>query len=1427
MGQPLARYGLDSIVALELVADLEDWLGGSLPHTLAWDCPTITAMAQCVAASATPRSTAPPGRAYTAQPLGLGQSAADTVHPLSYGQQALWFLHQQAPDSTAYNLVRAARVRTALDVPALRDALQQLVDRHPALRTTFPTTAGKPVQLVHAQMPVSFRKEDASAWSLAFLQYRLSEEASRPFALEHGPLLRVHLYTRSTHEQILLLAVHHIVVDFWSLVVLLQELGRLYQARICGSKAALPPLTQQYTDYVRWQADLLNSPAGERSWAYWREQLAGDLPVLHLPTDQPQPPVPTSPGASQSLRLGLPLTQQLKVLSQTQNATLYTTLLAAFYVLLHRYTGQEDLLVGSPMAGRSRAEWTRLVGYIANPVALRANLAGDPTFIALLAQVRQTVLGAFEHQDYPLALLVERLRVKRAPGQSPLFRVMFLLQKAQGLDTQDLTPLALGERGLQIEAGGLCLESMALEPPEVPFDLTLTTAEVEGELIASLQYNTALFEAPTIRRLLGHFQTLLAGIVTHPYQPISALPLLTTAERQQMLVTWNSTQADYPRQQCVHQLFEAQVARTPDAVAVVCDTVQMTYRELNQRANQLAHHLRRLGVRPDVLVGLCVERSPDMVVGLLGILKAGGAYVPLDPDYPRARLAFMLEDAQVSVLLTQARLVSVLPKHAAPVVCLDTERHTMAQTGLENPVCEVTPEHLAYVLYTSGSTGTPKGVLGLHRGAVNRLAWMWQTYPFAPDEVGCQKTSLNFVDAVWELFGPLLQGIPTVLIPEAVLKDPQRLVHTLAAHRVSRMVLVPSLLRALLDLPGDLQRQLPTVQLWISSGEPLPVDLCRRFQECLPHRMLLNLYGSSEVAADVTWYDTRWLGATATSVPIGRPLANTQIYLLDAHQHPVPIGVPGELYAGGDGLARGYLHRSAMTAERFIPNPFSSEPGARLYKTGDLARYLPDGTIEFLGRRDHQVKLRGRRLELGEIEAVLGQHPAVREAVVVIREDTPGARRLVAYVVPTQPPAPTPSALRSFLQEKLPEYMIPAAFEVLYALPLAPNGKVDRLALPAPDLAPLRLAHPAAAPHTPVQTVLTEIWNQLLGRASIGIHDNFFELGGHSLLAVQLMHRIRQTFDQDLPLTTLIQAPTIADLATSLEASPALAPSPIVPLQANGTQPPLFCLHAAGGQVMVYQCLATCLGPDQPLYGVQSRALADPAAEYDTLDAMAADYAAAIRQQHPETPYSLLGWSMGGMLALAVAGRLEQQGHAVACVGLIDTYLPTNHTRAWVHDPLVGPALACGGMLAGALAALDPGQQQALRHELAALSPTARLPWLLAWGRAHHLLTADLPLETLQRQVSLAETHLAQCAAHRVAPIQAPLYVWWARDRLQGGPAQTDWSPYTLGAVHTAMVNGNHFSLLQPPQVRSLAKQLRAWLHTAQPATTLATSASP
>ncbi|NMG06764.1 non-ribosomal peptide synthetase [Brasilonema sp. UFV-L1] len=1041
--------------------------------------------------------------------------------PLSFAQQRLWFFQQLNPDNSAYNVSSALRLEGQLNVGLLEKVFTEIVRRHETLRTTFLTNSeGQPVQVVGSAysvtLPIIDLKE--APYKEQEVQRLAIAEAQRPFDLTKL-LLRITLLQLQKTEYVLLLTIHHIISDRWSMGVFVREMKVLYEAFSSEQPSPLPQLPIQYADWAIWQRQYLQGEVLKAQMAYWKKQLA-NLPILELPTDRPRSAIATYQGAKQSFELSKTLSNALKALSAQEGVTLFTLLLAVFKVLLYKYTNQHNIVVGTDIANRNRVETEGLIGFLINTLVLRTNLSGNPTFLELLDRVRKVTLGAYDHQDLSFDKLVDVLNPERNLSQMvPLYQVKFDLQLAQveALELSDLTvsPLAFDNRTAK-------------------FELRFNLWETEQGIKGLVEYSTDLFDITTITRMVEHFQTLLKGIVASPQQRLSELSLLTETERRQLVLEWNDTQADYPTDTCIHQLFEAQVERTPEAIALVFEDQQLTYWELNSKANQLAHYLQKLGVGPEVLVGICVERSVSMIIGLLGILKAGGAYVPLDPAYPQERLAFMLSDSQVSVLLTQQKLLERLPEHKAQVICFDTDWDIISKYCQDNPTSISKVDNLAYVIYTSGSTGQPKGVFGLHRGAINRFDWMWQNYPFVQGEICCQKTSLNFVDSVWEIFGPLLQGVPTVIVPDEVVKNPQQFVATLAHNNVTRLVLVPSLLRVLLNTYTNLQFQLPQLKLWVSSGEALSIDLLQQFRQSLPDSTLLNLYGSSEVSADVTCCSLNPHAPLPERVLIGHAIANTQIYILDANRQPVGVGVPGELHIGGDGLARGYLNRPELTAEKFIPNPFSEQPATRLYKTGDLARYLPNGEIEYLGRIDHQVKVRGFRIELGEIEAAISQHPTVRETVVVVSSDSGDSQRIVAYVVPQKEQTLTITQLREFLELKLPNYMIPAAFVMLEALPLTPNGKVDRKALPAPDTARPELKAVYQPPQTEVEKTIATIWQEVLQISDVGIHDNFFELGGHSLLLVQVHSKLQNIFQRNFPLVEMFQYPTINRLATYL-----------------------------------------------------------------------------------------------------------------------------------------------------------------------------------------------------------------------------------------------------------------------------------------------------
>ncbi len=1131
---PVSRLGLDSLAAVELASRIEDELGVALPMARLLEDVCIAELAVNLSDGSV-----------SAIPDDLPAAVASAEgHPLSYGQRALWFLQRLAPTNAAYHIAHAFRVRTDLDVPALERALQRLVERHTALRTIFVSHHGEPLQQILEHLDLPLPCTDATARDAAEFAAYLQRAVEQPFDLEHGPLLRVQLFTRADHEYVLLFVIHHAIADFWSLAVLMQELGLLYTAEIAGHPALLPLSPPRYVDYVQWQHTLLEHSVGARHWDYWQQQLGGELPVLNLATDRPRPPLQSYRGQAYQFTLDAALTHRLKALSDVSGVTLYMTLLAAFQTLLFRYTGQNDLVVGSVTSGRSRAKWAALVGYVVNPVVLRSQMTEQLAFSTFLAQVRQTVLAALAHQEYPFPLLVEQLQPERDISRPPLFQVMFMMHQVPHFAPAAFSALALNRAQVELDLGSLSLESLALPQETAQFELSLVMTELQEQLCATLEYNSDLFDPTTISRMAEHFQILLSGIVAQPQQALADLPLLTISEHEQLLLARNATEQPYPRNQCIHHLVAAQAARSPDAIAVVYEGMPITYHDLDQRANQVAHYLRRQGVGPETRIGVCLERSFDLGIGVLGILKAGGAYLPLDPQHPVERLLFMLNDANVSLLLTQQPLAQSLALPVRRTICLDTDWMAIAQQPTDAPITHVMPENLAYVMYTSGSTGQPKGVQITHRSVVNFLEAMRQQPGLTADDTLLAITTLSFDIAGLELFLPLMTGAQVVIASRETASDGSRLAQLVATSGATMLQATPATWRMLLEAGWHGQ---PDLKM-LCGGEALAPALAQEIQE--RGGTLWNMYGPTET--------TIWSAITpvaAGQLPtIGYPIANTQLYVLDRSFNPVPTGVPGELLIGGDGLARGYLARPALTAERFVPDRFGKTPGARLYRTGDLVRSLPDGTLDFLGRIDAQVKVRGHRIELGEIEVALVGHPAIREAVVVAREDRPGDQRLVAYAVPEGVPA-VEDVLNS-LRAKLPAYMVPTAIVLLDHLPLNRNGKVDRRALPVPDMS-RDTTETFVEPQSPVEALLAQIWADVLHVERVGRHSSFFALGGHSLLATQLVSRIRDTFQVELPLQRVFEYSTIAGLADQIIQA-RTSTEQILPVPRDGTLPLSF-----------------------------------------------------------------------------------------------------------------------------------------------------------------------------------------------------------------------------------------------------------------------------
>ncbi|HEY9404140.1 MAG TPA: amino acid adenylation domain-containing protein [Pyrinomonadaceae bacterium] len=1037
--------------------------------------------------------------------------------PLSFAQQRLLFLDQLEPGNPFYNLPEAVRLRNPLNVAALEQTLGEIQRRHEVLRTTFPVVEGQPEQVIAPAESLRLRVVDLRHLPEATREaagHRLARlEARRPFDLARGPLMRASLIRLDSDNHFLLLNMHHIVSDGWSTGVIVGETMTLYKALSDGRPSPLPEYQIQYADFAYWQQQVFQGEALDGQVAYWKRQLAGASPVLELPADRPRPPVQTFRGANLALVIPADLSKLLRALSRREGVTLFVTLLTAFQILLHRYTGQDDINTGSPIAGRNRLETEGLIGLFMNTLVLRVNLGGNPRFGELLRRVREVVIGAHAHQDLPFEKLVEELQPRRELNRNPLFQVMFRFQNAP---VQNQQPSGLAIYPLEVESG----RSL--------FDLMLTITEGAEELSGSIEYSTDLFDETTMRRFQRHFLTLLESIAAHPEKRLGELSLLTGDERVELIVERNRTASRYDRDACVHQLFEAQAARTPHAIALVCGEEHLTYGELNRSANRLARRLAGSGVGAGALVGIMLERGAGMLVGALAIMKAGGAYVPLDPSFPRERLAFMLRDSQAPVLLTESSLAGAMPEHDARVIYLDDEREALTAESAENPEREATAEHPAYVIYTSGSTGKPKGVRISHRAVVNFLTSMSLRPGLTSRDTLLAVTTLSFDIAGLELYLPLIKGARILLATGEMAADGARLLDATAGATI--MQATPATWRLMLEAgwrPGQ-SRHLRM----LCGGEALPRELADQLLD--RGAELWNMYGPTETTI---WSAACRVKRDSRAVTIGQPIANTQIYVPDRYLNQSPEGIYGELLIGGDGLADGYLNHPALTAERFIPNPFGAKPGARVYRTGDLVRYLEDGQLEFVGRADHQVKVRGFRIELGEIETALAEHPALGEVVAVAQQSEAGEQRLAAYLIAGEASLrPSSTELRAFLRERLPDYMIPAFFVFLESWPLTPNGKIDRNALPSPQQHdPGAEAGLALAVNTPVEEMLADIWCEVLERARVGVSDHFFEIGGHSLSAAQVISRIRAAFGVDIPLRSIFQRPTLGELARTIE----------------------------------------------------------------------------------------------------------------------------------------------------------------------------------------------------------------------------------------------------------------------------------------------------
>ena len=1179
--------------------------------------------------------------------------------PLSFAQQRLWFLAQIEGGSAAYHIPLALHLKGSLNAAVLRLALDRIMARHEALRTTFHLLNGEPVQRIAPAEESRFLLEEHDLRGRSDADPELDRlaalEAGAEFDLEAGPLIRGRLIRLREDEHALLITMHHIASDAWSAGVLMKELSTLYNCGLQGMTDSLPALEIQYSDYAMWQRSCVEGERLQRQAEYWKDALSGAPALLELPADRPRSSTPDYSGGFAELVLDEQLTAALRDLGWRHGTTPCTTVLAAWAALLSRLSGQQEVVIGTPVANRRYAEVENLIGLFVNPLALRIDLSGSPTVGQLLERIRSRALSAQRCQDVPFEYVVELVQTVRTPAHSPLFQVMFNWQN----DEDGLLQLA-GVEAMPLQTS---LHSLA------NLDLTLSLRDSGSGIAGGIEYATSLFDAATITRYLDYFRNLLQAMVADDTQAVDRLPMLPESERHRLLYEWNETKTEYPSDKCVHQLFEEQVEKTPDAAAVVFEDTSLSYAELNTKANQLAHYLIDLGVKPDDRVAICAERGLEMVVALLAALKAGGAYVPLDPAYPVERLRFMIEDSTPVVLLTQSHLREIFHDSgdALPVLELveGTAWNNQPESNPDPRTFGLSPLNLSYVIYTSGSTGMPKGVMVLHRGLCNYLRWAITMY--GPIQCALVSSSLSFDATVTSIYTPLLCGGALQMLRS---KDEIDGLHKqlCASDKHCLLKLTPSVL----DLLGRRMRddnQHASRNTFVIGGESLSLSTVRLWRHIEPHARLINEYGPTETVVGCAVYEISQETCHKSSVPIGRPIANTRIYILDAHGEPVPVGITGELYIGGAGVARGYLNRPELTAKRFLRDPFVDEPGARMYSTGDLARYLPDGNIEFLGRNDFQVKIRGFRIELGEIEASLDQLPEIRQSAVAVQQAGGEDKHLVAYIVPADTKSiPTVEALRNRLKRSLPDYMIPASFVVLERMQLTANGKLDRKALPGTGSA-LRVSEAANdIPRDFYERRLAEIWEQLLETRPIGIRSSFFDIGGHSLLAITLFGMIEKSFSRSMPVATIFTSPTIEQLATILRGQPiegtqsaiegaqhiAASRSSIVPIKSDGADAPLFLIHGGQGRIVGFYELAIQTGTDHPIYGIQAESLLPGQSAHLRIEDQAARYLSEMRRIQPKGPYYLFGYCYGGLVAYEIAHQLLALGERVAFLGILD-----------------------------------------------------------------------------------------------------------------------------------------------------------------------------
>ncbi len=1284
---------------------------------------------------------------------------------LSYAQERQWFLWQLEPESAAYHIPSVLRLRGRLDLDALQRSFDSLVARHETLRTRFRLDGDEARQEIAASMALPLDIVALGPLEEGALARQVETTIARPFDLERGPLLRVSLLRLAEDDHVLVLVQHHIVSDGWSMQVMVEELVQLYAAYSRGLEVALPALPIQYADYALWQRSWMEAGEKERQLAYWTGLLGGEQPVLELPFDRPRPARQSHRGAQLGFELSRELVEAVRALAQREGASSFMLLLASFQALLYRYSGQADIRVGVPIANRNRVETERLIGFFVNTQVLKADLDGRMGFDELLAQARQRALEAQAHQDLPFEQLVEALQPERSLSHNPLFQVLFNYQsEARG-------------NGQAFRFDELQMESVQFDSRTAQFDLTLDLTDEEQRFCAVFDYATDLFDASTVERLAGHWRNLLRGIVANPRQRLGELPLLDAPERRQTLSEWNPAQRECAVQGTLQQRFEEQARQRPQAVALILDEQRLSYGELNARANRLAHCLIARGVGADVPVGLALERSLDMLVGLLAILKAGGAYLPLDPAAPEERLAHILDDSGVRLLLTQGHLLERLPRQAG-VEVLAIDGLVLDGYAESDPLPTLSADNLAYVIYTSGSTGKPKGTLLTHRNALRLFSATEAWFGFDERDVWTLFHSYAFDFSVWEIFGALLYGGRLVIVPQWVSRSPEDFYRLLCREGVTVLNQTPSAFKQLMAVAcsADMATQQPALRYVIFGGEALDLQSLRpwfqRFGDRQPQ--LVNMYGITETTVHVTYRPVSEADLKGGLVsPIGGTIPDLSWYILDRDLNPVPRGAVGELYIGRAGLARGYLRRPGLSATRFVPNPFPGGAGERLYRTGDLARFQADGNIEYIGRIDHQVKVRGFRIELGEIEAALAGLAGVRDAV-VLAHDGVGGTQLVGYVVAdsAEDAERLRESLRESLKRHLPDYMVPAHLMLLERMPLTVNGKLDRQALPQPDASLSQQAY--RAPGSELEQRIAAIWAEILGVERVGLDDNFFELGGHSLLLLMLKERIGDTCQATLSISQLMTHASVAEQAACIEGQ--ARESLLVPLNGRREGSPLFMFHPSFGSVHCYKTLAMALRDRHPVKGVVCRALLGAGREVPEWDDMVAEYAEQLLQEHPEGVFNLAGWSLGGNLAMDVAARLEQRGRQVAFVGWIDAPAPVRVEAFWNEigpTPEAVPNLSVGEMRVELLGVMFPERAEHIERAWSSIC-SATTDDEQRWTRMSDWAEAEIGAEFATLRSEIAQSNelevsweLKQILDERLKAMDYPrltakVSLWWA-----------------------------------------------------------------